>query len=141
MPKKKAKLKSEKKPARKSKAGKKHSKGKSKPRKKRDSVLSSMEKDLRKSSRSVMLEEEMKPQRSHLVEVKQHDKDLNYFYRKMVLRCRKCERDFNHEAKLKPIEVELSCPSCNESHLLTFHPKSKFYIVRSKSLDVVDTLE
>ena len=123
-------------------AGKKKSKGKKKTKERHkaaDSELSSMGAELQADTKSTMFGAELGFD-SKLVHMEEDDKDeMGAYYQKMVLKCMKCDNRFDHEASLSPIEYELTCPSCNVSHLLKFRPKSRLFTVHSETIDVVDS--
>ncbi|MBD3389105.1 MAG: hypothetical protein GF416_08460 [Candidatus Altiarchaeales archaeon] len=104
--------------------------------------LAEIEKQLKEDTKSVMFEGEDGTSDSKLVHMSEHAKeDMRSYYRRMVLRCMNCSGSFDHELVVDPIEHEIRCPACNESHILTLKPTSRLFMVHSKSVDVLDSEE
>ncbi|MBU0763137.1 MAG: hypothetical protein KKD39_08945 [Candidatus Altiarchaeota archaeon] len=55
--------------------------------------------------------------------------------KRLNLKCSSCESDFTQETQVKPIEVEVLCPECNEIHILKFVP-SRVFAVNSETAEV-----
>lgn len=133
-----------KKPKRKGKAKKKAKvKKKAKAKKARavDRVASEIEQGLMGDTESVMFGGRG-PSETKLVAMKETGKkELKEYFGRMALRCTKCKGNFDHDARIKPIVQELSCPSCNQDHVMKFKPASRLFKVHSKTVDIVDSKE
>ena len=73
-----------------------------------------MGKDLSKGlDKSVVVEEDWISRGKAQAEAK---RDLKKFYRKYVLQCAKCNKDFKQKLEIDLAFRELTCPSCGEKH-------------------------
>ena len=98
--------------------------------------LKSLENDLIRDLKSTMFDG-----RSSIDSVVSMDKSrgkssLDGFFKKMVLKCKSCNGDFKHKADVKPFNVEVSCPHCDDVHTIHFMPASKLFHVHSSTLSV-----
>ena len=98
--------------------------------------LKSLENDLIRDLQSTMFDG-----RSSIDSVVSMDKgrgksSLDGFFKKMVLRCKGCDGDFKHKADVKPFNVEVNCPHCDDVHTIHFMPASKLFHVHSSTLSV-----
>ena len=105
-----------------------------------DRELTSIEEELCSDSKSVMFGGAGAGGDLKLVQMEDRGdpkEGMRRFYKKMALKCMKCNSSFDHEATLLKIEHELTCPGCGEQHILEFRPSSRFFTVHSKTVDVL----
>ena len=84
--------------------------------------------------KSIIVEEDLKrlERRSRMGKPpgKETERESGIFYKKFVFRCRKCMEEFEHTPHIAPIEHEISCPKCDEKHVLEITPMSGHYNVK-----------
>ncbi len=110
-----------------------------------DKELVMLEKELRSDSDSVVVDEDLEDLERRVYGMKTElirrgGRDEKQFYRNFVLRCNSCKREFDHKADFEPIIRDLTCPGCEEDHIITITPTTKYFKIKfSKSIDVVDS--
>ena len=96
--------------------------------------INAIEKDLSSDTESKMFNRIVDEQ---TVSMKaQGGKGLNSFYKKMALKCMSCEKEFSHEVEIKPVDYELCCPHCSETHKIRFKPTNHVFTVHSKTVKI-----
>jgi len=105
-----------------------------KPATKKEGILADVEEDLKRNMRSTMFE--TLPEGHEHVKMEKKRDTLGAYYKKMALRCKSCEKGFDHEMHIEPIVLEVSCPECDEAHLIHFIPSSSLFAIHSSSLNL-----
>jgi len=68
-----------------------------------------------------------------------HGGEIPAYYKKYVLKCTKCIRDFEHTVHIPVIRQRIGCPVCGETHILEITPVSGEYMIRfSEGVEVMD---
>lgn len=107
-----------------------------------DRELTSIEKDIRLSLDSSIVDEDIGTRKlvSMDVSVSNRDKakNLKRFYKKFVFRCMKCKENFKKEIQLKPVKKKLKCSACGKVHSIGVSPSSRYHSISiPKSLEYV----
>ena len=70
--------------------------------------------------------------------LKEGIKKPRLFYRNFVYRCENCVSEFEHETGVPIVEHEVTCPVCEEIHIIKIVPVSRHYELKlPKKLRVI----
>ncbi len=101
-----------------------------------DNVFSKVQADLVADIKSRMFQSPSDADKSHVHMESHESEEMGSFFKKMALRCKSCNQAFSKKMELDPLIVEISCPECDEKHIVTFVPASSLFSVHSSSLNI-----
>ncbi|ODS42110.1 MAG: hypothetical protein MSIBF_01880 [Candidatus Altiarchaeales archaeon IMC4] len=100
--------------------------------------LTAIAREVSKSTESKVVDEDLR-RIEDKVKIMRNGAEENdiLFYRNFILRCMKCEKEFEHTAEVRASRGQVECPECLKRHEIFIKPVSKRYSVDAKHLEVV----
>lgn len=106
--------------------------------KKEKDEISMLRSDLMSDNHPRMFEDE---DSDHVLMESGKKNSLGSFYKRMSLKCMKCKKGFSSHMELEPLKIEVDCPECEQTHIVTFVPSSSLFSLHSSSLCIDQTDE